>query len=374
MTELTRIPEYNDTAVALADLKTRYDAVVFDVTTGKGMTAAKEARAELRGYRIALEAKRKEIKEPALTRCREIDSEAKRITIELEALEDPIDDLIKAEEQRKEREKAAREQAERERLDRQSAWFDGVKAVPLAAMGKTVAEIEALEADLAKLDPDALDLIAADSKAAAKFTIRNSIMQLRAARDARQLDDDRQAQIDRDLAELAKRREQDEADRIAREEVAAEQQRQAQAAADAREREERAAREAEAARERAEREAAEQAERDRVAEERRQLEAERAELARQEAARQQEIAEQERQRRDQQAREDAEREAERQQLARDQEELARRRVAKKIASSTLIEAATEALALLTREGYGESIEAQALASAIEREPKARKSA
>jgi colicin import membrane protein len=117
-TEITETPiaEYQPTAVALADLNTKYKDAVFPVTTTKGMTQAKEARAELRGLRVKLEATRKEIKEPALRRCQQIDSEAKRITAELSSLEDPIDKQIKAEEQRKEDEKRAREEAERQRV------------------------------------------------------------------------------------------------------------------------------------------------------------------------------------------------------------------------------------------------------------------
>ena len=81
MTEPYQIVEYSSTAAALAELRSRY-AAPFDVATAKGMALAKEARAEVRGYRTALETLRKEIKAPALERCRLIDDEAKRITPE----------------------------------------------------------------------------------------------------------------------------------------------------------------------------------------------------------------------------------------------------------------------------------------------------
>jgi hypothetical protein len=359
MTNLTVIPEYTETALALADLKTKYAAVVFDVSTGKGMDIAKAARAELRGYRVALENKRKEIKEPALTRCREIDSEAKRITNELEALEGPIDATIKAEEQRKEREKAAKEAAEAERLRIQTEWFDSVKTLPLGAMGKTAAEIKAI---LDHAEAMTADHLAADMIDAGKFTIRNTIMALRAALCARETDDERQAKIDADLAELAKRREQDEADRKAREEVAVEQARQAQAAAAARDAE-RKAREDAAAKERAEREKA-----DRLAQE---------ELTRQRA----EIAEQARQAAERRLQEEKdaaiEREAlakQRAQLEAEQRELERQQIAKKIGSASLIEAATAALGLLHRCGQANAVETLTLASALDREPKDKRAA
>ena len=107
----TEIVEYSKTDAALADLASRYKGVVFEVATREGMGAAIKARAEVRGYRVDLEKIRVEIKAPALERCRLIDSEAKRINDALEALEDPIDQQIKLEETRKERERAEREAA-----------------------------------------------------------------------------------------------------------------------------------------------------------------------------------------------------------------------------------------------------------------------
>lgn len=110
-----QIVEYNTTAAALAELRARHSGP-FDVSTNKGMALAKEARAEIRGYRVALETLRKEIKAPALERCRLIDDEAKRITAELLKIEDPIDAVIKAEEKRKEEEKAAKLRQEAARV------------------------------------------------------------------------------------------------------------------------------------------------------------------------------------------------------------------------------------------------------------------
>ncbi len=113
---VTEIAEYSQTAAALSDLRHRYAGVAFNVTTTNGMNEAKKARQEVKGYRTALEAKRKEIKAPALERCRLIDDEAKTITAALLELEEPIDAQIKAEEARKEAEKAAKAQAEAARV------------------------------------------------------------------------------------------------------------------------------------------------------------------------------------------------------------------------------------------------------------------
>lgn len=94
-----QITEYNQTAAALTELRSRY-VRQYDVSTTAGMAEAKAARATVRGYRVALEKTRVEIKAPALERTRLIDAEAKRITAELLAIEEPIDAAIKAEERR----------------------------------------------------------------------------------------------------------------------------------------------------------------------------------------------------------------------------------------------------------------------------------
>ena len=113
----TQIQEYSTTDAALIDLRQRMSKAVYEVNTAKGMEAAKKDRAEVRGYRVALEKMRVELKAPALERSRLIDAEAKRITAELEALEQPIDEQIKKEEQRKEAERLAKIKAEADRIE-----------------------------------------------------------------------------------------------------------------------------------------------------------------------------------------------------------------------------------------------------------------
>lgn len=165
MTEPYQIVEYSTTAAALAELRSRY-AAPFDVATAKGMALAKEARAEVRGYRTALETLRKEIKAPALERCRLIDDEAKRITAELLKIEEPIDQQIKAEEQRREAEKAAKARAETARIAAIAARISGIRnrvsAVanqPAATIRAEWTQVQALElapADFEEFMPDAI--------------------------------------------------------------------------------------------------------------------------------------------------------------------------------------------------------------------------
>lgn len=147
MDTTTQIAEYSVTEAALAELRGQYVCVVFDVSNGKGMQAAKDVRAVLRGHRVNLEKKRVELKAPALEHCRFIDTEAKRIAAELSALEDPIDEQIKAEEARKEAEKAERKRKEDERVAAVRAKIDAIRNLPLDCVGKGLADIDQAIAD-----------------------------------------------------------------------------------------------------------------------------------------------------------------------------------------------------------------------------------
>lgn len=144
-----QIAEYSATEAALAALREKYATAVFDVSTSKGMKEAREARGELRGYRTSLEKMRQELKAPLLARSRLLDSEAKRITAELLKLEEPIDTVIKAEEERKAAEKAAAEEAERQRIARIQEQISQIRAVVVACAGKPAAQIEQARATLA---------------------------------------------------------------------------------------------------------------------------------------------------------------------------------------------------------------------------------
>ena len=150
----TEIAEYNATAAALADLRSKYEKVIFPVETPKGMKDALSARKELRDLRVSLEKLRKEIKEPALRRCQLIDSEAKEITAQLTSLEDPIDKQIKVEERRKEAEKAERERIERERVANIRTKIDFIKRLPLDSANDPADHIKATIDELDTLEID----------------------------------------------------------------------------------------------------------------------------------------------------------------------------------------------------------------------------
>ncbi len=273
---LTEIAEYTETAAALADLRQRHAGVVFDVTVSKEMKLAKEARAEIRGLRTGLEKKRVEIKAPALERCRLIDAEAKRITAELLALEEPIDVQIKAEEARAEAERLEKLEAERLRVEAIQQKIQAIRDVPGALVGKPAVIIAGKLARLRETVLDAAELgeycIAADDALMAAIARtaelldaqkgaeaeharvkaeREELEHMRAENarlqqeaearaEADRLERERLAQVERDRvaaderaqreAEQAKRNEeariareaQEEADRIERERIAAE--------------------------------------------------------------------------------------------------------------------------------------------------------
>ena len=141
-TKASAIAEYSATEAALSKLRERLKDVRYDVATTIGMDTAKKDRRELVTLRTSLETKRKEIKAPALERCRLIDEEAKRITSELVKLEQPIDAQIKAEEDRKVATKAEKERIEKERIEGIQARITRIRNLPLGAVGKDAMALE----------------------------------------------------------------------------------------------------------------------------------------------------------------------------------------------------------------------------------------
>jgi colicin import membrane protein len=208
-----QIAEYNATTAALADLRQRMSNRVYDVRTTAGMDEAKKDRAEVRGLRTALEAKRVEIKRPALERCRLIDEEAKRITDELVKIEDPIDKQIKAEEKRKADERAAKEEAERQRVAAVRARINAITETISAAVGKPAAYIDGL---LNTLSDAVIDESFAEFAAEAEAVQQSTLAKLREMRAAAERHEAEAKAIAEQRAELA-RQEKEAAERRAAE-------------------------------------------------------------------------------------------------------------------------------------------------------------
>ena len=126
------------------ELVKRYEGIVYDVSTTKGMTAAKADRAALRTARVNLEAARKEEKADVLKLGKFIDSEAQRIGSVIAKYEDPLAELIKAEEDRKEQEKAAKAEVERLRIAAIQENILKIRNIPLNQQGKSSTDIHAV--------------------------------------------------------------------------------------------------------------------------------------------------------------------------------------------------------------------------------------
>lgn len=231
----TEVAEYTETAAALARLEFRMKDVVHDVTTTKGMDAAKKDVAELRTLRTSLDKKRLELNEDDQARIKRRNDEAKRITARIEELEDPIKEQIKVEVQRKEDEKIARAQREKDRQDALRTRIDTMAGLALRSVGKPsayIAEKIALLDGMTTDDFEEMTPVAVNTKADTLAKLR----ELLAAAESHE-----QA-----VAELAESRRREEAQRAENERL----EREAQERRDRQEREERERREAEEAAER----------------------------------------------------------------------------------------------------------------------------
>jgi hypothetical protein len=160
------IVEYSVTTAELAKLKLELAEKKYDCSNATGMASAKFGRRRLVTLRTDLEKKRKEIKAPALDRCKLIDTEAKRIEMELITLESPIDSQIKEQEAVEElkRQEKARLSAQAEQ-DFQ-LWTNEIIKLPLKCIDKESHEIStflaALEARLLVPPKDATFVITDD--------------------------------------------------------------------------------------------------------------------------------------------------------------------------------------------------------------------
>lgn len=236
----TAIAEYSQIAAALALLSDKYKGAVFEVTTKQGLVTAKAARAELRGYRTNLEAVRKNIKGPALERCRLIDAEAKEITASLSALEDPIAAQIKIEEDRIEAEREAKLQADIRRVEGIRARIGEIISRAETVEGSSAAcEVALAKLGEIKIGPDFEEFQEEAQRAveSTAFRLGNLAEQYRKAEaDRAELERLRQADEDRRRNEAATKA-REELERRARIEAEDKVRREAQAKEDAERRE-----------------------------------------------------------------------------------------------------------------------------------------
>jgi colicin import membrane protein len=282
------VAEFDRVGAGLAALREQYGNVVYDVTTTAGMADAKAARVAIREPRYEIERIRKAAKAPILALGKKLDTEAARITSELEKLERPIDSAIKAEEDRKEAEKQAKIEAEQKRVSDIQARVENMRTL---ALSLAACDSPAISRGIAHAEKWVIDASFEEFQQAAqdaKDAALNRLGQMHAAALAHEAE---QARIKEERAELERLRAAEaarqaaERARIAEEEKAAKALRDAEAAKQAEAlRLEREAQAAEIARQRAEQDAAAKAERERIAAEERRLSEERAALAREQEA------------------------------------------------------------------------------------------
>lgn len=248
----TTIAEYSPIAAGLAELRAQVEAHLpsLDCSTPAGDKLARQSRFALVKLRTSLEERRKEIKAPALQRCNEIDAEAKRITREIEKLEEPFDVAIRAQEAKVAAAKAEADRREQARKQAVEAEINALRLLPTTLLAATPDQV-ATELDrVQSLSFGHLeDPVERDRALTAQ---RETLGALTAIHASRVQHEHEQAKIASDRAEN-ERIAREAADRRAAEDAArAEQQ--------AREDTERAVRQAEEERAAAEQRAAEQAE------------------------------------------------------------------------------------------------------------------
>lgn len=307
----SNIAEYTQTAAALGALAKRYANVVWDCSTSKGDRDARAVRKELVTLRTSLDKMRLQLNADDQERIRARNAEAKRIAAQIEELERPVDDAIKAEEARREAERLRKAAEEQQRVDAiQQRINIAIRTVATTAAPLCSTDISARITTLAGLAIDDSFQEFREAAETARGEALTALRDLHAAAAAREAEAARiateRAELERLRAEAAER---DRLENERRERAAAEERQrlaaeraafEAQQAAARAEQEKRDA-EARAAREKADREAAEaRAEADRIAREKREAEQRRLDG---------EAAELRRQREEQEARERAEREA-----------------------------------------------------------------
>lgn len=166
------IAEYSPVEAGLAELRRKYSNVVVDVSTPKTLDDARKVRAEIREPRYETEKIRQMLKAPALAHAKLIDTEAKRITAELLAIETPWDTAIKAEEARKETERAEREAAERARITAIHARIADITSFGLLAIEcRTADRVQGLIDKVTAINLENFEEFDAEAKAAHENTL-----------------------------------------------------------------------------------------------------------------------------------------------------------------------------------------------------------
>lgn len=216
----TAVAEFDRVAAGIGALKQQFAGVVFDVTTTEGMKAACAARSAIRAPRYEIEKVRQAAKAPILALGRDLDARAKKITSELLAIEEPVDQQIKSEELRKEEERKARIEAERKRVAAIVSRIDEIKSIPASVANRSAAQIQEAIVNLVGLAIDSTFQEFATAAKEAREYMLTKLRQMHVDREAFEAEQER-LRVEREYLAI-QRAAQEEANRKERERIAAE--------------------------------------------------------------------------------------------------------------------------------------------------------
>jgi hypothetical protein len=227
--------KYDVTEAGLQAMREKASQLPAAVSSVKDRQACVSVRKEVRGIRLAVEERRKELKKDALEYGRKVDSIARGITEAIREIEDPIGKRIDAYDAEIERRRQEREEAERQRVQEIQDRIAVIAAIPSTHRSSSAAEIaaEIANAGASTLTPELYEefleqAAAAKRKALTELGEMLEEAQERERREAelveerKRLDAERAELEAQRAAEAEARKAQEEADRIEREKRLAE--------------------------------------------------------------------------------------------------------------------------------------------------------
>ncbi|WP_246500171.1 hypothetical protein [Pseudomonas cyclaminis] len=145
---VTDIAEYRPHEEQIVRLETTYAKLVVDCSTSEGLASAKEVRVDIRDVRYALDKTTKtalvpyqqKVKE-AQARVNQVKEFGETLKSRVLAIEEPVDEAIKAEEKRIADAKAERERIEAERIEAIRAKISRFSSVAAAYASRSAADV-----------------------------------------------------------------------------------------------------------------------------------------------------------------------------------------------------------------------------------------
>jgi colicin import membrane protein len=218
----TPLVRYSPTDAQIAQWAEQFRNLPARVTSPDGYEEARLARATTRKARVAIEAKRKELKADSLAWGRKVDAEAGRLTDALFAIEEPITAAMKAIDDEKERKRREAEEAEKAKIAAaEKAKRDAEEGERKAAFEAQQAALRKQQEELAEQKRILDEQRAADEKLArerqAKIDEQNRaererLDKLRREEDERRMAERRRLDAEDAALRLAQRKEQDRLD------------------------------------------------------------------------------------------------------------------------------------------------------------------